>query len=382
MTRLEVARQRLRNLWLTDPKPGRPAGVVAWLGAVQAQDYAATKWAVGMRLQGAVDAGIEAAFTAGEVLRTHMLRPTWHFVTPADIRWLLAFTAPRVHAANAYMVRKLDLDEDTFRRSNDALVRALQGGHLCTRQELRQVLEEAGIAAGDGIRLSYLLMQAELEGIVVSGPRRGKQFTYALLEERVPPARHLDRQEALAELSRRYFTSRGPATVHDFARWSGLTVADARQGLEAVKDQLLVEAVDGQELWFPPPVTPEAPFATANAPVAWLLSGYDEYISSYQDRGAMVEPEVWAQLMTAGNALAYVILIDGQIVGSARRTLQKRAVTIETRLFLPLTEAQEQAVAVAAQRYGEFMGLPVALQWAHVGPEFVPPQGPQPASPS
>lgn len=362
MTRLEVARQRLRNLWLSDPQPGQPADVVRWLGAVQAQDYAATRWALGMRLQSAVDAGIEAAFMAGEILRTHLLRPTWHFVTPADIRWLLALTAPRVHVANAHMVRKLELDENTFRRSNDALVRALQGDHECTRQELRQVLEEAGIAAGDGIRLSFLLMRAELDGIVVSGPRRGKQFTHALLEERVPPARHLDRQEALAELSRRYFTSRGPATVHDFARWSGLTVADARQGLEAVKGQLQVEVVDGQELWFPPPVSPEAPLAPDNAPVAWLLSGYDEYISSYRDRGAMVEPEVWARLMTAGNALAYVILVDGQIVGSARRTLQKRAVTVETRLFLPLTAAQEQAVAAAVQRYGEFLGLPVALQ--------------------
>ena len=159
MTRLEVARQRLRNLWLSDPKPGQPADVVRWLGAVQAQDYAATRWALAMRLQGAVDAGIEAAFMAGEILRTHLLRPTWHFVTPADIRWLLALTAPRVHVANAHMVRKLELDESTFRRSNDALVRALQGGHHCTRQELRQVLEEAGIAAGDGIRLSYLLMR-------------------------------------------------------------------------------------------------------------------------------------------------------------------------------------------------------------------------------
>lgn len=357
MTRLEVARQRLHNLWLLAPGPGQPAGVVGRLGAVQAQDFAAARWAVGMRLQGAVDAGIEAAFTAGEILRTHLLRPTWHFVTPADVRWLLALTAPRVHVANAHMVRKLELDEGTFRRSNEALVRALQGGRQCTRQELRQALEAAGIAAGDGLRLSYLLMQAELEGIVISGPRRGKQFTYALLEERVPPARHLDRQEALAELSSRYFTSRGPATVHDFAKWSGLTVADARQGLEAVKDQLLVEVVDGQELWFPPPAPPGA----GDAPAAWLLSIYDEYISGYKDRSAMASPEVANRLMALGNALAYVLVVDGQIVGSARRTLQKRLVTVETRPFFPLTEAQEGAVAEAAQRYGEFLGLPVRL---------------------
>ncbi|HSJ52566.1 MAG TPA: winged helix DNA-binding domain-containing protein, partial [Anaerolineae bacterium] len=230
MTRSEIAWRRLANQWITEPKPARPADVVARLGAVQAQDYAGAKWAVGLRLQGATDDDIDRSFAAGEILRTHVLRPTWHFVLPADIRWMLELTAPRVHAASAYMVRKLELDEDTFRRSNDALARALEGGHHLTRQELRGVLEQAGIAVHDGLRLGYLMMQAELDGVVCSGPRRGKQFTYALLAERAPQARRLDRQEALAELAGRFFATRGPATVHDLAKWSSLTVADARDG--------------------------------------------------------------------------------------------------------------------------------------------------------
>jgi hypothetical protein len=357
MTGQEIARRRLANQRISAPIAGEPAEIVRLLAAVQAQDYAGAKWSVGLRLQGATDEDIERSFAAGEILRTHLLRPTWHFVTAADIRWLLALTAPRVHVATAHMVRKLDLDERTFQRSNDAMARALQGGQQLTRHELRGVLERAGIVPGDGVRLSYLMMRAELDGIVCSGPRRGKQFTYALLEDRAPQARRLDRPEALAKLAGRYFSTRGPATVHDFAKWSGLTVADARDGLEAVRAQLDVEVVHGQELWFPPP----APPATGNSPEAWLLSIYDEYISGFGDRSAIMEAGVAAWLMALGNALAYVIVVEGQVVGNWRRTLRKDAVLIEKNLFSPLTGAEGQAVAGAARRYGEFLRLPVVL---------------------
>src|SRR6185436_7837388 len=178
--------------------------------------------------------------------RTHVLRPTWHFVTPADIHCLLALTAPRVHALNAPYYRKLELDHDLFQRSTTALTHALQGGKHLTRDEVRGVLAQAGIATAGELRMSYILMRAELDGVVCSGARHGKQFTYALLSERAPQVRHLEREHALAELAGRFFLSRGPATVQDFARWSGLTVADARTGLEAVKSQLQHEQVDGQ----------------------------------------------------------------------------------------------------------------------------------------
>src|SRR5262249_52761007 len=150
------------------------------------QDYAGAKWALGMRLRRATDNDIEHAYADGSILRTHLLRPTWHFVTPHDIRWMLALTAPRVHAVNAYMYRKLDLDGAIFKRSNAALAKALRGGHTRTRDELRRVLQRAGIAVDAELRMSYLMMRAELDGIVCSGPRRGKQFTYTLLDERAP----------------------------------------------------------------------------------------------------------------------------------------------------------------------------------------------------
>jgi hypothetical protein len=285
-------------------------------------------------------------------------------VAPADIRWLLALTAPRVHAANAFMYRKLELGAAVFKRSDAALARALGGGRQLTRDELRSALEKAGIATGEGIRLAYLVMHAELEGVVCSGARRGKQFTYALLEERVPKVRTLGREEALAELAGRYFRSRGPATVHDFAKWSGLTIPDARRGLEAVSAGLRPEVVDGRTYWLSP--SPAA--KPAASPAAHLLSIYDEYVSGYKDRGAIGGAEAGARLTAFGNALTAIIVVDSQIVGTWSRTTGKNAVTIETNLFARLTKAQHRAVAAAAGRYGDYLQQPVVIVARGFGP--------------
>ena len=357
MTNLDIAHQRLRNQHIANPVFKRPGEIVSRLCAVQAQDYAGAKWALGLRLQGATDDDVDRAFAEGQILRTHVMRPTWHFVAPADIRWLLALTAPRVHAANAFMYRKLELDAATFKRSDALLARALRSGRQLTRDELRDVLRKAGIAADDGVRLAYLMMHAELEAVVCSGARRGKQFTYALLDERAPQARTLRREEALAELAGRYFTSRGPATVQDFAKWSGLTLAEARAGLEAVKARLRQEVVDGHTYWLPA----SKPASKAATPSACLLSVYDEYVSGYKDRRALGGAEVGARLMAMGNALTYIIVVGGQIVGTWKRTLGKDAVTVETDLFARLKKAETGALAVAARRYGDFLQRPVVL---------------------
>jgi hypothetical protein len=213
---LNIARLRLHNQLLSRTEFTEPEQVVAWLGAVQAQDYAGAKWALGLRLANATDAAIEEAIDRGRILRTHVMRPTWHFVTPADIRWMLELTAPRVRALLAYNDRQLGLDQVTFKKSSAVLEKALQNNQQLTRGELTPILEKAGIAV-EGLHLGQLLTHAELDGLVCSGPRKGKQFTYALLEERAPEARLLEREAALAELSRRYFHSHGPATLQDFA---------------------------------------------------------------------------------------------------------------------------------------------------------------------
>ncbi len=327
--------RRLISQRLIAPKSKNPRDVVQWLVAMQAQDYAGAKWAIGMRLLGSTNADIETAFNRGEILRTHVLRPTWHFVVPADIRWLLALTAPRVHVANGHMYRKLDLDVTTRRRSDNALARALEGGHHLTRDELRVVLARRRIATSD-MRMGYLVMHAELEGVICSGPRHGKQFTYALLEERVRPARHLSRDEALALLARRFFASRGAATFHDLAKWSGLTVADARQAFESVRPRI-------------------AHRRAHRAPVAHLLSVYDEYFSSYRDRSVIIAEGHTVQRSGAGESGLYVVAIDGAVVGRWRRTLAAGSVDVELRLFRRLTATERRALRAAVEHYRAFV---------------------------
>jgi hypothetical protein len=287
------------------------------------------------------------------------MRPTWHFVTPADIRWLLTLTAPRVHAVNAFMYRQVEVDDALFSRSDDTLVRALQGGNQLTRDELRDALENEGIVSGNGIRMSLFMMHAELEGLICSGPRRGKQFTYALLDERVPRARTLSktRDEALVELAGRYFLSRGPATVQDFAKWSGLTISDCTQGLEAVRERLNQEVVDGKSYWF----ADSGQFVEENGSTAYLLSIFDEYVSSYKDYSVLGNPDFTDLMRAMGNALQYFIIVNSQIAGTWKRSVSKYKIELETNTFRTLTDEEKNAVSTAADRYGDFFGLPVEV---------------------
>lgn len=353
MTNGDIAGQRLTNQALTGSPMTDPVAVVQWLGAVQAQDYAAAKWAVGLRLPGATDNDIEQAMTTGTILRTHVMRPTWHFVAPADIRWLLALTAPRVNATNAYYYRKNELDDATFRRSNAALGHALQGNKQLMRQELMDVLQHADIATDD-LRFTLIMMRAELDGVICSGARHGKQFTYALLDERAPHARMLDHDAALAELTQRYFTSHGPATVQDFVWWSGLSVTDARAGLALMSGCLLHEMIDDQTYWFAesPPPMPD------HIHTAHVLPNFDEYLVGYADRSAVFDASHTQHLDGRGDILSSNAIISaGRVIGTWKRTLKKDTVTIILRSFIPLNEAETSAVTAAAHRYGAFLGL-------------------------
>jgi hypothetical protein len=299
---------------------------------------------------------IEQAFTNGTILRTHVMRPTWHFVSPADIRWLLALTAPRVNAVNASWYRRLELDDTIFMYSNTVLAKALQGGKQLTRPELVSVLQQAGIATDDVLRFTYIMIRAELDGIICSGARRGKQFTYALLDERAPQARTLDRDEALAEFARRYFTSHGPATLQDFVWWSGLALADARAGLEMVTSQLMREVIDSQTYWFSTFTLP----AKDLSQTAYLLPNFDEYIVGYTDRSAVFDASHTKKLDSRGNILFnHTMVMDGQVVGNWKRTLKKDAVILTPNLFTPLNKAETRAFTLSANRYGAFLNLPV-----------------------
>ena len=350
---------RLSNQLIASSSLRSPAEVVQWLGAVQSQDYPAAKWALGLRLPSATDTAVEQAFNQGAILRTHVLRPTWHFVNPQDLRWMLTLTAPRVKAAMASQYRRLELDGAVFTRTHAVLEKALQGGHHLTRAELTTRLEQAGLLSPgeDLLRVIHILATAEVDGLITSGALRGKQHTYALLEERVPAAPILDRDAALAELARRYFTSRGPATIKDYTWWSGLSPLDARAGLEMVKPQLVEELFAGQSYWLHPSSFPPA---LEGSPAAHLLPNYDEYIVSYADRSAIFDPSVVRKVDERGNFLFnHTILLDGQVAGVWKRTLKKTTVEITPNLFTPFSAEQTSALTAAMEGYSRFLGLPL-----------------------
>ena len=354
---MDIPLYRLHNQRLSTTTFTKPDEVVSWLGAVQAQDYAGAKWALAQRMMDTTDSALDRAFADGSILRSHLLRPTWHFATPDDIRWLLQLTGPRVHAVNAFMYRQTGLDKATFKKSYTVLEKSLHAGKQLTRTELAVALAKAGIVA-EGVRLACIMMSAELDGLLISGARRGKQFTYALLEERVPPVKALSREEALAEMVKRYFKTRGPATLADFTWWSGLTMADARKGIELVKSEFTKEVINGQEYWFSDSNLPKKAVSSR----AYLLPNYDEYFIGFKDRTAIGVVARQANIPEYESALiGHVIVLNGQIVGGWRRTLRKKEVLVETSLIAKLGKEEKGLIDEAAERFGRFLELPVSI---------------------
>ena len=355
----EICRRRLAGQFLTTAGLETGADVVRALGAVQAQDYAGAKWGVAQRTTGRTDAAIERELETGQILRTHVLRPTWHFVLPSDIRWMLELTAPRVSAMMAPANRRLELDQNVYRRAHRVFTRALAGGNCLTRGELASDLARAGVSGARGQRLAHLMMQAELDGLVCSGPRRGTEFTYALLEERVPAAPALARDEALAELTRRYFTSRGPATPRDFAWWSGLTVTDAKRGIALLGSALERLTIGDNEHW----AAADAPPLPRRALSAHLLPNYDEYFIGFRDRSAIGQRVSDTSTVTGGTALIpHVIVVNGELVGIWRRLLEEDRVVVMLAPHTALTRREMDRVAAEARRFGRFLDRPVDVR--------------------
>jgi hypothetical protein len=257
----------------------------------------------------------------------------------------------------AYHGRFHELTPAVFGRSNAAHTKVLAGGKYLTRAELGKALERAGVKRASGQRLAHLVMRAELDAVVCSGPRRGKELTYALLEERVPPVPALDRDAALLELTRRYFTTRGPATARDLAWWSGLAMSDVKRALQIAGRELAQATLDGKELWFVDRKEPKA------RPSAHLLPNYDEYFIGYKDRSAISQRLGKADLVAGGNALiGNVVFVDGQLVGGWKRTFDKNTVVVELNLLARLTAAERGRVVAEAHKLGEFLGSAVELR--------------------
>ena len=346
----DIIKHRLINQQIAGTKFKKPEEIVNWMVAMQAQEYAFAKWAIGLRLPGSTDAVIENAFNDGAILRTHLLRPTWHFVTPSDIRWLVSLSATRLNATLASYNRKLELDKKIFKRSNDIIEKLLQGGKQLTRNTIRLALNRAKINTDD-TRLAHLLFDAELKGIICSGPREGKQFTYMLLEERVPFFKIPPRDESIAELARRYFASRGPATLHDFSWWSGLTIGEARAGISMLASGLEKEVIDKKEYFF----VPAKSKPKGDLQNTFLMPDYDEYGISYRDRTALFNSKNTSTKVDGNFIFSHMIVIDGVIGGTWNRIIKNNKAIVETKLYNKPGAATQKLITTAVKRYTSFM---------------------------
>lgn len=354
---IEFSTLRLRNQKISHCDLLDPQSLVTHLGAVQAQDYAMAKWAVGIRLPGATDAAVEAALDAGEIVRTHVLRPTWHLVSGADVRWMLALTGKHIKALSVGRDRDLGIDEALYHRTNDLIARALEGGKQLTRAELMQELEKGGVKT-DSSRAVHFMMNAELDAIVCNGVRRGKEMTYALMDEKIPKGPTMSREESLATLAQRYFLSHGPATLHDFQWWSGLPMTAARAGLEEIKSGLQAVDWEGKTYFF----DKDSPMARSEEERVRFLPAFDEYLVSYKCRNAVFDPRWQKEAITINGIFKPVITVNGQVTGIWKRTVQKNKVVVEPFFFDKKNTLPLKAIEKAKQAFGAFLGLPVEVR--------------------
>jgi hypothetical protein len=357
MTNSHIAHGRLYNQKIGGMQFDTPAEVVAWLGAIQAQDYTGALWAVGLRTHEATEAAVEQAIAERQIIRTWPMRGTLHFVAPADVRWMLKLLTPRVLANSARRHAQLELDQAIFAQSQDLFVKALEGGKHLTRTEMMNMLEQAGIASANQ-RGYHILGWAAQTGLICFGPLQGKQQTFVLLDEWVAPGKNLARDESLAEVALRYFTGHGPATLRDFLWWTGLAAADARAGLEMVKAQLAQEQVADQTYW----MGPTMPASEEPMPAAHLLPGFDEYLLGYTNRSAVLDPIHNQRIQPGKNGMfSPTVVIDGRVAGTWKRTVKKNEVVITSTPFNPFNTDQQQMVVRAAEQYGQFLGLPATV---------------------
>lgn len=353
-----IAQLRLQRQRIAGAKFASPAEAVSWLGAMQAQDYAAALWAIGLRTQDATLEQVEQAIAERRIVRTWPMRGTLHFLAAEDVRWMSALMAPRVIANNkSRLQREFDLDDAVLARCRKTLVKALRDGQRLTRSEVYAKLEEAGISTDKqrGIHITGRLAQ---EGLLCLGPRADKQPTFVLLDEWIPDSRTLEREQALAELARRYFHSHGPATAQDFAWWSGLTVKDVQLAIELAAADLVQEIIGGR-LYLHSGVEPESAEDVSGDP--HLLPSFDEYLVAYKDRSEAVEARFSQQVIGINGLFNAGIVIDGRIVGTWKRNIDKTGVTVELSPFRPLLKKELKSLGKAARRYGDFIGLPAQL---------------------
>jgi len=352
-----LLRRRLASQHLATPLEGSPLDLVRAMGAVQAQDYPGGLWGIGLRLDGAAEADVERTIADATLVRTWPMRRTLHIVAGQDVRWMLKLLTPRQLALSAGRHRQLGLGEGDFARAGRILGRALRGGRRLTRAAAYDELRRRGVSP-EGQRGIHVLADLAQQGLLCFGPREGKQPTFVLLEEWVPPAPEPSRDEALATLAARYFGGHGPATLQDFVWWTGLRVAEARRAIETAGARLVAEQ-HGDSTWY---ASAEAPPPAPARPVkAALLPPWDESLVAYRDRSLATRVLKESDPNGLGLIGKPVVLVDGTVRGAWRREVRPAAVRVTLDLWSALTAAERRAVQKAAARYGRFLAREVEV---------------------
>jgi DNA glycosylase AlkZ-like len=354
----EVALRRMSSQLLVSSNCKTAADIVWRLGAIQAQDYSGGEWSIGLRLPESTLVGIDRAIAERKVIRTWGLRGTLHFFSSADIRWILELLSPMIISRLGRRYRELELDAATLKKTNSILEKSLRGNKHLTRSELVAIIEKNGISC-KGQRAVFILHRASLDRIICFGVTRGKQQTHTLFDEWVPRAKSLSREESLAELAHRYFTSHGPATIQDYMWWSGLRASDANAGLEMIKSKLERVNIEDDVYW----MIADATFPRATRPVAFLLPSFDELLIGYKERSALI-PSAYSTRLRTGGMPNQVIVIDGQVAGIWTRFLKKDTVVVQTELFRQLKKPEREALDTAIERYARFVGKDPILESA------------------
>lgn len=351
---MDIALQRLRGQQIDGSRFADPAALVTWMGAVQAQDYGQSLWAIGLRTRGATRHTVETAIESGHILRTWPMRGTVHFVPAQDAAWMLGLSAPRLARTDKRRMDSLNLTEAALDKSANVLHDALKGSPPLARQLVLQKLNDAGVAT-DGQRGYHILWRLALAGLICIGPTRGKQQTFAWLADWAPTQRKLEGEEALAELARRYIRSHGPAAIQDFATWSGQNLTNSRRAFAAIETELATHTQEGRQYFYVKDlVAPAAPGSVH------LLAGFDEYLLGYKDRRDVLHADHANKIVPGGNGIFLpMIIVDGQIVGTWKRTMKPKAIDVTIETFVTLSPAVHQKIHAELDRYSAFMELPL-----------------------
>lgn len=347
---IQISNTRLASQQIADTLFKTPREIVSWMGAMQAQDYIMAKWAVGVRLKNPSEKIVEEAIDKGEILRTHLLRPTWHFVSPDDIYWMTKLTAAKIKTSFKSRHKQMEITDSILKKTLGIIEKELADGVSLTRNDLAQKFRNKGIKTDEN-RLSHILFCAEFETVICSGPIKENRPTYSLLSYRVPKKKELGREESLAELAKRYFTSHAPATIQDFSWWSNLSLTEIRRAVDSIKSDFISEDTDAGKYLIPGSFSWDInPKSSVH-----LLPAYDEFLISYRDRSHSLHATHNKKTISANGIFFPVVVINGQVSGLWQRTIQKNKLIVKVNTFGEQGKTIKRQIEKKAKEYGKFL---------------------------